>query len=72
MKFGRIFVVNESDYKINPLENIIKDCIVNIQVVDKPKTVYDHMRKAAEDVEFEEIKTVHENRETETTIQVIG
>lgn len=58
----------------NPFGDIIgdciKDCIVNIQV-DKPKTVYDQMREIAEDVEFEEIKTVHENRETKTAIQII-
>lgn len=48
----------------------IGDCVVNIQV-DKPKTVYDQMREVAEDIEFEEIETIHENRETETTIQII-
>lgn len=51
------------------IEDCIKDCIVNIQV-DKPKTVYDQMREVAEDIEFEEIQTVHENRETETTLQI--
>lgn len=56
----------------NPFVNLI-DWMNNIPYEGirshRTKVLYDFMRYIAEDVEFEEIETVHEDREIEIIIQ---
>lgn len=56
------------------IENPFGDIFDFVSDIVKPKYRYHekvkYMNEIAEDVEFEEIQTVHENRETETTLQI--
>lgn len=54
---------------VNPLEDwLSSEWFESISI---EKTKYDFMREIAEDIEFEEIETVHEDRKIETTVQII-